>query len=266
VVGRSGFDGHVRFRLISEWDRSVIETATRAVYPRMCGIRPSYVRRLVHQTAASKSMSTERKPLAMTHNSLTSSTHKPRTAFDRRTDWQDYFDGDIDDVFVYRRAVSGEEARAWKGKGRNSSQALPADQQRGLTGYWNFEGMGGEEFQDRSGNGHHGVPDLKNYGHSRLWGHDPTRVARFRTNGGIECGQAGDFDRTDAYSAGGWFCWEGGAATLFAKTHDSGPNRGYFRALQRRTIYCLSLPITGTDRRIRSAIGKHPAAPGVGGM
>ena len=33
---------------------------------------------------------------------------------------------------------------------------------------------------------------------------------RIRGIGGIDCGQAGDFERTDAFSAGGWFCYEGG--------------------------------------------------------
>ena len=130
---------------------------------------------------------------------------------------RDYFNGDMDDVFVYRRALSAEEARAWFTRGRNPSQTLSADEKRGLIGFWTFEGKGEEAFRDRSGNGHHGQPDLHS-GHSAIVPQGQARVARFRSIGGIDCGPAGDFERTDAFSAGGWFCWEGGPMrTLISK-------------------------------------------------
>ena len=53
-------------------------------------------------------------------------------------------------------------------------------------------------------------------------------MARFRGIGGIDCGPAGDFERTDAFSAGGWFCWEGGPQqSLISKIQHGAPNRGY---------------------------------------
>jgi Concanavalin A-like lectin/glucanases superfamily len=64
--------------------------------------------------------------------------------------------------------------------------------------------------------------------HSAIVPQGPTRVARFRSIGGIDCGPAGDFDRTDTFSAGGWFCWEGGPLqSLIGKMHHGRPYRGY---------------------------------------
>jgi hypothetical protein len=54
-------------------------------------------------------------------------------------------------------------------------------------------------------------------------------VARFRVIGGIDCGPTGDFERTDAFSTGGWFCSEVGALqqSLLSKIHHVPPYRGY---------------------------------------
>ena len=98
---------------------------------------------------------------------------------------------------------------------------------RGLIGFWTFEGKGEEAFRDRSGNGHDGQPDL-HAGHSAIVPQGKGRVARFRGIGGIDCGPAGDFERTDAFSAGGWFCYEGGGQhSLLSKIQPGAPNRGY---------------------------------------
>ena len=112
-------------------------------------------------------------------------------------------------------------------RGRNPAEALTAEEQRWLIGHWTFEGTGGEPFRDRSGNGHHGQPDLHT-GHSAIVPQGSTRVARFRSVGGIDCGQAGDFERTDAFSAGGYFYWEGGPnEILLSKLQYGNVNRGY---------------------------------------
>ncbi len=125
------------------------------------------------------------------------------------------------------RAISADEAKSWFVRGRTGSQPLSTDAKRGLIGFWTFEGDGEEAFRDRSGNGHHAQPDVLS-GHSAIVADGPVRVARFRGIGGIDCGPAGDFERTDAFSAGGWFFWEGGSMlTLLSKLQFGVPNRGY---------------------------------------
>ena len=98
---------------------------------------------------------------------------------------------------------------------------------RDLAGLWTFEGDGVEVLRDASGNKHDGSPDY-HPAHSAIVAEGTTRVARFRDIGGIDCGQAGDFDRTDRFSAGGWFLWEGGPiCSMISKMLHGGPNRGY---------------------------------------
>jgi S1-C subfamily serine protease len=222
------FNGHVICRLVSHWEGSAIEITTRYTYPNdtwhhaLCtydgSSRAAGFRIYVDGVEAR---------FDAPHDSLTTSA-KCRGYFriGSRID-KDSFSGDMDDVFVYRRSLSAEEARAWFTRGRISSRPLSEDQRRGLLGYWPFEGRREEAYRDQSGNGHHGQPDLLS-GHSAIVLQGPTRVARFRGKGGLDCGQAGDFERTDAFSAGGWFCWEGGPMqTLLSKIQYGSPNRGY---------------------------------------
>jgi hypothetical protein len=222
------FNGNVICHLVSQWDGSAIKITTRSTFPNdiwhhvVCtydgSSRSSGFKIYVDGAEA---------PFEPSNDSLTTSPkcHGYFRIGSRVA--RDYFNGDIDDVFVYRRALSAEEARAWFSRGRIPSQSPSADEKRGLIGLWTFEGKGKEAFQDRSGNGHHGQPDLHS-GHSAIVPQGPTRVARFRSIGGIDCGPAGDFERTDAFSAGGWFCWEGGPMrTLISKMQPGIPNRGY---------------------------------------
>ncbi|MGP0064201.1 MAG: LamG-like jellyroll fold domain-containing protein [Isosphaeraceae bacterium] len=222
------FDGRVICRMIAQWDSSAISIATRSSFPNdiwhhvVCtydgSSRGSGYRIYVDGAEANFDASPD---------SLSSSA-KCRGSFHigGRVS-KDYFNGDIDEVFVYRRALSAEEARACFDRGRNPSSTLPPDRQRGLIGYWTFEGQGDEAFRDRSGYGHHGQPD-PHEGHSSIVPEGSTRVARFRGIGGIDCGPAGDFERTDKFSAGGWFRWEGGSMlTLLSKLQFGVPNRGY---------------------------------------
>jgi Trypsin-like peptidase domain/Concanavalin A-like lectin/glucanases superfamily len=222
------FNSNVICHLVSEWEGSAIKITTRSTFPNdtwhhvICtydgSSRSSGFKIYVDGVEAAFDAS---------HDSLTTSPkcHGYFRIGSRVA--RDYFHGDIDDVFVYRRALSAEEARAWFTRGRIPSQTLSADGKRGLIGLWTFEGNGEEAFRDRSGNGHHGQPDLHS-GHSAIVPQGPTRVARFRGIGGINCGPAGDFERTEAFSAGGWFCWEGGPMqTLISKIQYGAPNRGY---------------------------------------
>jgi S1-C subfamily serine protease len=222
------FDSHVLCHLVSHWEGSAIRIATRATYANDAWHH-------VVSTYDGSSRSSGFKiyvdgalaPFDATHDNLTTSakTHGYFRIGSRIA--SNYFNGDIDDAFVYRRALSAEEARAWFTRGRNPTEALSADQQRGLSGFWSFDGKGDGAFQDRSGNGHDGRPDL-NSGHSTIIPQGPTRVACFRRIGGIDCGAAGDFERTDAFSAGGWFCLEGSERQcLFSKMQAGAPNRGY---------------------------------------
>jgi Concanavalin A-like lectin/glucanases superfamily len=222
------FDSHVLCHLVSEWEGSAIRIATRSTYPNdiwhhaICtydgSSRASGFKVYVDGVDA---------PFDVTHDSLTTSakTHGYFRIGSRIA--SNYFNGDIDDAFVYRRALSAQEARAWFTRGRSPSQPLSAELNRGLIGFWTFEGTGAAAFRDQSGNGHDGQPDLHS-GHSAIVHQGHGRVARFRGIGGIDCGPAGDFERTDPFSAGGWFCSEGGGQqSLLSKIQYGAPNRGY---------------------------------------
>jgi hypothetical protein len=222
------FDGHVLCHLVSHWEGSTIRIETRATYA-----NDTWHHVVSTYDGSSRSSGFKvyvdgaEAPFLATHDNLTTSakTHGYFRIGSRIA--SNYFKGDIDDAFVYRRAVSAEEARAWFTRGRNPTETLPADLKRDLIGFWTFEGKSAEAFQDRSGNGHHGRPDL-NSGHSTIIPQGQARVARFRSIGGIDCGSAGDFERTDAFSAGGWFCAEGGGQqSLISKIQYGAPNRGY---------------------------------------
>jgi Trypsin-like peptidase domain/Concanavalin A-like lectin/glucanases superfamily len=222
------FNGNVICHLVSQWDGSAIKIITRSTFPNetwhhvVCtydgSSRSSGFKLYVDGADA---------PFDASLDSLTTSpkTHGYFRIGSRVA--RDYFNGDLDDVFVYRRALSADEAKSWFTRGRNPSQPLSEDGKRGLIGFWNFEGSGRDAFRDRTGNGHHGHPDLHS-GHSAIVPQGQGRVARVRSIGGIDCGPAGDFERTDKFSAGGWFCWEGGSMlTLLSKLQFGAPNRGY---------------------------------------
>jgi S1-C subfamily serine protease len=221
-------DGHIFAHLLSEWEGNALRVVSRSTYPNdiwhhvVCTYDGSSRGAGMHLYVDGAES-----PCEISHDSLKSTT-KSHGYFriGSRSD-RHYFVGDIDDVFVYRRALSATEARTWFERKRNSARPLAADQKRGLAGFWTFEGKGEEAYRDHSGNGHHGQPDLHS-AHAAIVPQGPARVGRFRSNGGIDCGQAGDFERTDPFSAGGWFFWEGGPTeNLFSKIHHSGPNRGY---------------------------------------
>ena len=222
------FDGHVVCDLISEWEGSAILIKTRSVYP-----NDAWHHVICTYDGSSKSsgfaiyVDGTLAPFDATHDRLTTSA-KSRGDFriGSRTG-REYFNGDIDDAFVYGRALSADEAQAWFMRGRNPVGPLPATLTRGLMGHWTFEGDGQEAFRDRSGNGHDAQPDL-HAGHSAIVPRGKGRVARIRGVGGIDCGQAGDFERTDAFSAGGWFCYEGGGqSSVLSKIEPGAPHRGY---------------------------------------
>ena len=222
------FDGHIISRLISKWDSSAISIATQPTYP---NDRWHHV--VCTYDGSSRGAGFEiyvdgdAVPFVVAPENLTTSAKTNGYFRIGARIAKEYFNGDLDDVFVYRRALSAANAKSWFKRGRTAIQPLSADEKRGLIGFWNFEGNGAEAFQDRSGNGHHAQPDLL-YGHSAIVPDGQARVARIRGIGGIDCGPAGDFERTDAFSAGGWFCWEGGSMlTMLSKLEFGSPNRGY---------------------------------------
>jgi hypothetical protein len=60
-----------------------------------------------------------------------------------RLDRYSFFDGDVDEVRIYDRALSPEELRANIAAVRGAlAGAAPAAVQDGLTGYWGFEDVG----------------------------------------------------------------------------------------------------------------------------
>jgi hypothetical protein len=223
------FDGHVICRLVSQWDGSAISIATRSTYP-----NDTWHHVVCTYNGSSRSsgfkifVDGDPAPFDASPDNLTTSAKCHGYFRIGARIAKDYFNGDVDDVFAYRRALSAEEARAWFTRGRNRSQTLSADERRDFIGYWTFEGNGEEAFRDRSGNGHHGQPDL-HLGHSAIVAQGQARVARFRTIGGVDCGPAGDFERTHAFSAGGWFFSEVGSMqqSLLSKMYLVVPYRGY---------------------------------------
>ncbi len=76
----------------------------------------------------------------------------------------DFFDGTIDDVRIYDRALSEEEIQKLYRLGSRKLQAnspAPQRQASGLVGYWSFDGQdvdwGSNTAYDRSGNANHGA-------------------------------------------------------------------------------------------------------------
>jgi S1-C subfamily serine protease len=222
------FDGHVVCHLISEWDGNAIKVSTQSTYPndawhhvvctydgssRSTGFK-------VYVDGADAALDANCDSLTAAAKTRASLRIGSRIA-------QHYFVGELDDAFVYGRALGPDEARAWFMRGRAPAGELPADLARGLIGLWTFEGNGPEAFHDKSGHGHHGEPDV-HFGHSAIVSYGTGRAARFRNAGGFDCGNAGDFERDEAFSVGGWFCYEGnGTHSVFSKIQPNGVNRGY---------------------------------------
>jgi hypothetical protein len=224
------FQGHIYYYHTWHWDSNVILVRTEATYPTNVWHQVTVTYDGSSKAAGVKVFvdGTEA-PWKAERDSLSAST-KYGSSFliGGRIEGVEYLNGEIDDAFVYNRRLSTEEARAFFSSGRNQPDPFPPSRRNGLVGCWTFEGQGEEAYRDRSsGNGHVARPMVR-AGHSSIIAQGPTRVARFEALGGIDCGQAGDFEGTDAFSAGGWFRWEGGPMTsLVSKMLHNGPYRGY---------------------------------------
>ncbi len=222
------FDGHIVCHLVSEWEGSAIRIVSRNTYP-----NDTWHHAVCTYDGSSRSkgfkiyVDGEEALFDASHDALTSS---PQSHADFRLGSRvsrEYFTGDLDEALVYWRALSGEEARSLYQRGRVNAPPLSSPLQKALAGYWNFEGKGNEAFRDRSRHRHDGRPALHE-SHSTIGPYGTTRVARFQSLGGIQCGAAGDFERTDAFSTGGWFVWEPGTSqSLVSKMLPVGPRRGY---------------------------------------
>jgi hypothetical protein len=76
----------------------------------------------------------------------------------KNTDWSGYYDGRIDDVRIYSRAVSADEiASIWS--------------QGSLVGYWQLDETGGTTAHDSSGNDNDGTLFNMDYWHAWCTGH-----------------------------------------------------------------------------------------------
>ena len=115
------FDGHVVCYFVSQWEGSAIRISTRSSYP-----NDTWHHAICTYDGSSRSSGFKiyvdgaQAPFDASHDNLTASTNESRLFSDRFSSRrQDYFNGDIDDVFVYQRALSAEEARAWFTRGRS---------------------------------------------------------------------------------------------------------------------------------------------------
>jgi Concanavalin A-like lectin/glucanases superfamily len=126
------FDGRITCRFISQCDSSAISIATRSAYPDetwhhvVCtydgSSRGSGFKLYVDGVEA---------PFDASPDNLTTSA---KTSGDVRIGARisnEYFSGDLDDAFVYRRALSPDEAKSWFTRGRSGAQPLSGDAKRG---------------------------------------------------------------------------------------------------------------------------------------
>ncbi|MHC5538384.1 LamG-like jellyroll fold domain-containing protein [Singulisphaera rosea] len=223
------FDGRFGCHFVGDWDASTIRSATRSKFP-----NDAWYHVVCTYNGSSKALGYKiyvngvDTPHDADYDSLTTPTKTHGSFVIGSRIGRDYFRGDIDDAFVYRRALSAEEARAWFDRGRKGIPTT-AGIGEGLVGLWTFEGKGDDAFRTVAPNGarHFAGPEIAE-GHSTLVANGPSRVASFRGIGGILCGDAGDFEFDEPFSAGGWFlCEPGKSQSLISKMLPLGRNRGY---------------------------------------
>ncbi|MHC5540763.1 LamG domain-containing protein, partial [Singulisphaera rosea] len=61
---------------------------------------------------------------------------------------RDPLTGELDDIFVYRRALGPDEVAAWFARGRSADLSLTPNLKAGLAAAWTFEGRGEAAFRD----------------------------------------------------------------------------------------------------------------------
>jgi len=147
------------------------------------------------------------------------------------------FNGTLDDVRIYNRALSASEVSKLYNLGSashvNTAEVGPANLNSGLVGWWTFDGkdMSAGKALDRSGNGNTGT--LVNISTSTFYTQGKIGQA-FNFDGvddyvGIAT-TSSDFERTDPFSFAVWAKWDsrtGNCRTFIGRSDNSG-NRGTF--------------------------------------
>lgn len=223
------YDGRFRVLLTSAWDSNAIHTTSHSAFPENVW----YHVVCVYDGSAKASgyklyVNGVGTPHDPDHDSLSASPKSGGPFMIGSRLRRHYFAGDMDDVFVYRRALSPEEARAWFDRGRKGIPST-AGIGEGLVGLWTFDGKGDEAFRTVAPNGarHFARPEIAE-GHSTVVANGSSRVASFHGIGGILCDDAGDFESDEPFSAGGWFlCEPGKSQSLISKMLPLGRHRGY---------------------------------------
>ena len=125
---------------------------------------------------------------------------------------RDYYQGRIDEVRAYDRTLTADEIfELYDVERSNLDPAAGSTLNRGLVGYWSFDGSPAESLRDKSGHGHDGKPEvdlglpeivdsdggqavrLERLGNGRLRGR-----GRFRPRGSVFPGRV-------VQAAWGWF-------------------------------------------------------------
>ena len=154
--------------------------------------------------AVGKSIWTERSPRSRSP-SIGSTTRFAATFLrHRRRERRDYYQGRVDEVRTYNRALTDEEVfDLYDLERSNLDPAAGSTLTQGLVGHWSFDAAPGESFKDKSGNGHDGKPE-SDLGLPELVDSDGGQAVRLGGLGTLDCGNVANFDRTDPYSLGAW--------------------------------------------------------------
>ena len=162
---------------------------------------------------------------------------------------RDYYQGRIDEVRAYDRVLTADELfEIYDLERSDLGPSVGSTLDRGLVGFWSFEGLPAESLRDRSGHGHDGVLELDS-GLPEIVDSDGGQAVRLGGSGMVDCGAMADFDRMDTYSLGAWFKPRGDGFRTLMGTLDQ-VHRGYDMMYNGNTICHLASVWEGSAIKI----------------
>ena len=188
-------------------------------------------------------------PAEITHDRLTE-TIKTDAPFrlGARTNG-DLFRGALDEVRLYDRALTPEDARDLAAA---DGAALPDRLSEGLLAHWSCESAEGGTIPDASGHGRAGTLAVEDAAPRRVAGREG-QALQLQGRGWVTVEGAGDFDGSDAFSCGAWVrVQDDRGMAVFSKMPNWGGNRGYTLEINGRRPRAYLIKDWGTRRGIEA--------------